>query len=292
MSSSTSRKVPADVLSHPDIVALVEQGRPTGSRHRRRAADRHRGGRHDSQHLKAVLRYLSEEGVSVVVSAEASRSAEAVAAAASSRARPSRPSRQEGARQEGRRAKKARPPRRPRRKKTAAKKAAHGASREADGGADAGDGRRGRSRRQEDPARPPRRAVREGRQDRPHDRGGREGGRRFVVSEADDTDEPEQQVMVAGATADPVKDYLKQIGKVPLLNAEMEVELAKRIEAGLFSRGEARQGRQDLREARSRSSSGSPRTAAAPRTTCSRPTCASSSRWPSATPAAACSSST
>ncbi len=57
----------------------------------------------------------------------------------------------------------------------------------------------------------------------------------FVVSAADDTDEPAQQVMVAGATADPVKDYLKQIGKVPLLNAEMEVELAKRIEAGLFS---------------------------------------------------------
>ena len=57
----------------------------------------------------------------------------------------------------------------------------------------------------------------------------------FTVSSADETDEPEQQVMVAGATADPVKDYLKQIGKVPLLNAEMEVELAKRIEAGLFS---------------------------------------------------------
>jgi RNA polymerase primary sigma factor len=57
----------------------------------------------------------------------------------------------------------------------------------------------------------------------------------FVVSTADETDEPEQQVLVAGATADPVKDYLKQIGKVPLLNAEMEVELAKRIEAGLFS---------------------------------------------------------
>jgi RNA polymerase primary sigma factor len=57
----------------------------------------------------------------------------------------------------------------------------------------------------------------------------------FIVSAADETDEPEQQVMVAGATADAVKDYLKQIGKVPLLNAEMEVELAKRIEAGLFS---------------------------------------------------------
>jgi len=57
----------------------------------------------------------------------------------------------------------------------------------------------------------------------------------FTLSEADEADEPEQTVTVAGATADPVKDYLKQIGKVPLLNAEMEVELAKRIEAGLFS---------------------------------------------------------
>jgi RNA polymerase primary sigma factor len=57
----------------------------------------------------------------------------------------------------------------------------------------------------------------------------------FTLSEADDADEPEQQVMAAGATADPVKDYLKQIGKVAMLNAEQEVELAKRIEAGLFA---------------------------------------------------------
>ena len=57
----------------------------------------------------------------------------------------------------------------------------------------------------------------------------------FTLSEADDADEPEQQVLAAGATADPVKDYLKQIGKVALLNAEQEVELAKRIEAGLFA---------------------------------------------------------
>ncbi len=57
----------------------------------------------------------------------------------------------------------------------------------------------------------------------------------YVISHADETDEPVQTVTVAGATADPVKDYLKQIGKVPLLNAEMEVELAKRIEAGLFA---------------------------------------------------------
>jgi RNA polymerase primary sigma factor len=39
----------------------------------------------------------------------------------------------------------------------------------------------------------------------------------------------------ASASTDPVKDYLKQIGRVPLLNAEQEVELAKRIEAGLFA---------------------------------------------------------
>ena len=57
----------------------------------------------------------------------------------------------------------------------------------------------------------------------------------FTISHVDETDEPVQTVTVAGATADPVKDYLKQIGKVPLLNAEMEVELAKRIEAGLFA---------------------------------------------------------
>ncbi|MCW5952262.1 MAG: RNA polymerase sigma factor, partial [Propionibacteriaceae bacterium] len=57
----------------------------------------------------------------------------------------------------------------------------------------------------------------------------------FSLSDADDADEPEQQVLAAGATADPVKDYLKQIGKVALLNAEQEVTLAKRIEAGLFA---------------------------------------------------------
>ena len=57
----------------------------------------------------------------------------------------------------------------------------------------------------------------------------------FVLTSADDDDAPAQQVVTAGATADPVKDYLKQIGKVALLNAEQEVELAKRIEAGLFA---------------------------------------------------------
>ncbi|GAA5230328.1 RNA polymerase sigma factor [Arthrobacter cryoconiti] len=60
-------------------------------------------------------------------------------------------------------------------------------------------------------------------------------GTGFVYSDSDDDDAPVQQVMSAGATADPVKDYLKQIGKVALLNAEQEVDLALRIEAGLFA---------------------------------------------------------
>jgi RNA polymerase primary sigma factor len=59
----------------------------------------------------------------------------------------------------------------------------------------------------------------------------------------DDEDLPAAQVAVAGATADPVKDYLKQIGKVPLLNAGQEVELAKRIEAGLFAEEKLAAGR-------------------------------------------------
>jgi len=60
-------------------------------------------------------------------------------------------------------------------------------------------------------------------------------GSGFVLRDDDEEDAPVQQVVTAGATADPVKDYLKQIGKVALLNAEQEVELAKRIEAGLFA---------------------------------------------------------
>jgi RNA polymerase primary sigma factor len=61
------------------------------------------------------------------------------------------------------------------------------------------------------------------------------GDEEIFVFGDDDDDLPAAQVAVAGATADPVKDYLKQIGKVRLLNAEQEVELAKRIEAGLFA---------------------------------------------------------
>lgn len=63
----------------------------------------------------------------------------------------------------------------------------------------------------------------------------------FVVRDDDDDDNltpsgnPKRRVVAAGATADPVKDYLKQIGRVNLLNAEQEVDLSERIEAGLYA---------------------------------------------------------
>ncbi len=63
----------------------------------------------------------------------------------------------------------------------------------------------------------------------------------FVVRDDDDDENvtpsgnPKRRVIAAGATADPVKDYLKQIGRVSLLNAEQEVDLSERIEAGLFA---------------------------------------------------------
>ncbi|NCX16708.1 MAG: RNA polymerase sigma factor, partial [Actinobacteria bacterium] len=57
----------------------------------------------------------------------------------------------------------------------------------------------------------------------------------FTLKASEEDDAPAQTVMTAGATADPVKDYLKQIGRVALLNAELEVELATRVEAGLFA---------------------------------------------------------
>ena len=66
----------------------------------------------------------------------------------------------------------------------------------------------------------------------------------FVVCDNDEDDEallanpgvnPKRRVVTTGATADPVKDYLKQIGRVSLLNAEQEVDLSERIEAGLYA---------------------------------------------------------
>jgi RNA polymerase primary sigma factor len=57
-------------------------------------------------------------------------------------------------------------------------------------------------------------------------------------------DEESESLKPAGhdaALADSVRAYLKQIGRVPLLNAEQEVDLAKRIEGGLYALQRLRQ---------------------------------------------------
>jgi RNA polymerase primary sigma factor len=85
-----------------------------------------------------------------------------------------------------------------------------------------------------DASRPPEAAAEES-QDEP-----------LVSGDDDDEDLPAARVTAAGASADSVKDYLKQIGRVPLLNAEQEVELAKRIEAGLFAEEKLAEGGRNL----------------------------------------------
>ena len=55
-----------------------------------------------------------------------------------------------------------------------------------------------------------------------------------LVDPEDEADEPTQEV-AAGPTSDPVRLYLREIGRVPLLSAADEVELAKAIEAGVFA---------------------------------------------------------
>ena len=61
----------------------------------------------------------------------------------------------------------------------------------------------------------------------------------------EDEDEEEKKPLAAegevGISTDLVRAYLKEIGKVPLLTAEQEVELAQRIEAGLFASEKMRQ---------------------------------------------------
>src|SRR5690349_15421993 len=67
------------------------------------------------------------------------------------------------------------------------------------------------------------------------------------ISGDDDENLPAARVAAPGASADPVRDYLRQIGKVPLLTARQEVELAKRIEAGLFASQKLAEGGGELR---------------------------------------------
>jgi len=235
--SSNARKIPADVLGHPAVIALIDGASPAASvtpEEVRRASD---DAGIEPRHLKGLLAHLSSLGISVAVPVASGTAAASTtkktttAAAKKAPAKKTTPEKDAPAKKAAP-AKAADAPA----KKAAAKKTAAGkrAAADADVAAAVTDQPTvGPDGKKILPDLPDEQFEKDVKTDPTIEED--EKSATFVVSAADDTDEPEQQVMVAGATADPVKDYLKQIGKVPLLNAEMEVELAKRIEAGLFS---------------------------------------------------------
>jgi RNA polymerase primary sigma factor len=286
VSSSTSRKPSFDALNHPDVQGLFDRGREAGTV----TADEVRTACDlaaiPPTQSKALLRMLSEEGVSVVVSAEDASGRKQVAAATSRRTTvsatatkkssakapakksASKPAKKSETQPDSSASKPA--AKKPTAKKAPAKKAANDpdvvpedvlddelVADEVDVVEDveeAAPAKKATGKKGGGLSKKAASAIANAvvdandkktlddipdevfERDLANDPTLKEDERQgFVLSTADDTDEPEQQVMVAGATADPVKDYLKQIGKVPLLNAEQEVELAKRIEAGLFS---------------------------------------------------------
>lgn len=242
MSSNARKMLPAEVLSHPAVVALIERGTPTGTLTPEEVRQASEDAAVEPRHLKALLGHLSSLGISVQIPVASTR---AVAATSTRKTTTAKTAKAAPAKKAA--AAKAAPADKPApAKKGAAKKAAT----DEDGvvleeveveeieveAAPAPevvgpDGKKvlpdiSDEQFEKDVASDP--SIKEDEEEAT-------ATSSFVVSAADETDEPAQQVMVAGATADPVKDYLKQIGKVPLLNAEMEVELAKRIEAGLFA---------------------------------------------------------
>ena len=83
MSTATSRKLPADVLAHPDIVALIDQGKATGHVTSDALRTATAAVVHTPAHLKALMRYLGEQDIDVVMSAEDTTSSKRVAAAES-----------------------------------------------------------------------------------------------------------------------------------------------------------------------------------------------------------------
>jgi RNA polymerase primary sigma factor len=242
VSSNARKQLPAAVLAHPAVHALIERGRPTGSITPDEVRQASEDAAVEPRHLKALMAHLSGLGISVAipagaraVAASTTKTSTTTAAAKKSTAKKA-PAKKAAAKkaapaaepeaETAAPAKKA--PAKATAKKAAAKKTTKAAATKAAVGPDG---------KKVLPDLPDEQFEKDVKAD-PTIKADEEEATAtstFVVSAADETDEPAQQVMVAGATADPVKDYLKQIGKVPLLNAEMEVELAKRIEAGLFS---------------------------------------------------------
>ena len=252
MSASTSRTLPPEIAESVSVMALIERGKAEGQIAGDDVRRAFEADQIPATQWKNVLRSLNqileEEGVTLMVSAaEPKRTRKSVAAKSPAKRTATKTvaaktvDRQEGHRH--RRPRRRRPPRptqprtrrpprrpQPRRrrakkaaaKKTVAKKAAAKKTAAKKDDDEVVDGRGGRG----DPRQARRRAS-------PSEEGARPRASSSPTTTR--TTRPRSRSPSAGATADPVKDYLKQIGKVPLLNAEQEVELAKRIEAGLFA---------------------------------------------------------
>ena len=251
--SDTVRPLPPE-FSDPAVQGLLEQGKDRGYVTASDVRTVFEDAGIPPSRMKTVLRSLSDEGVSVMVEADGSAATrKAVAAATAAKratttkavAAPKKAAAKKPAVKAVKTAEKApapAPKKAPASKKAAtpaaaAKKAAapaeKPAAKKAAGPAAtkkaAADAAKGGSPAEGDAA------VAQGGEEEPTEPPEGEEDASFTLSDEDEEDAPAQQVATAGATADPVKDYLKQIGKVALLNAEQEVELAKRIEAGLFA---------------------------------------------------------
>ncbi|MGA5605747.1 RNA polymerase sigma factor [Streptomyces griseoincarnatus] len=243
MSASTSRTLPPEIAESVSVMALIERGKAEGQIAGDDVRRAFEADQIPATQWKNVLRSLNqileEEGVTLMVSAaEPKRTRKSVAAKSPAKrtatktvaaktapprkaaAAPAAPAADEAAEEEAAPAKKA-AAKKATAKKTAAKKTTAKKTAAKKTTAKKDDAELADEEVLEEP-----KAA-----DEPE--GTENAG--FVLSDEDEDDAPAQQVAAAGATADPVKDYLKQIGKVPLLNAEQEVELAKRIEAGLFA---------------------------------------------------------
>ncbi|MGA9749967.1 MAG: RNA polymerase sigma factor region1.1 domain-containing protein, partial [Nocardioides sp.] len=214
MSTATSRKLPADVLAHPDIVALIDEGKSSGHVTADALRTATTSAVQSAAHLKALLRHLGELDIDVVVSAEDSSARKRVAAAASTRSTVKASTAKKAAPTKKAPAKKAAPAKSAESpaKKTTAKKAPAKKAEPTVADAAAAVGPDGKKVLPDEPDEQFEKDVVADPTIKEDEKEAEKAG--FVVSQADESDEPEQQVMVAGATADPVKDYLKQIGKV------------------------------------------------------------------------------
>ncbi|GJF20828.1 MULTISPECIES: RNA polymerase sigma factor [Streptomyces] len=245
MSASTSRTLPPEIAESVSVMALIERGKAEGQIAGDDVRRAFEADQIPATQWKNVLRSLNqileEEGVTLMVSAaEPKRTRKSVAAKspakrtatktvaaktvtsrkATAPATPAAPASDPAAEEEASATKAAA-------KKTTAKKAATKKTTAKKAAAKKTTAKKDDGELLEDEA------IEEPKAAAEEPEGTENAG--FVLSDEDEDDAPAQQVAAAGATADPVKDYLKQIGKVPLLNAEQEVELAKRIEAGLFA---------------------------------------------------------